>query len=121
MDLSIVLIVVGIGSFIVWFLDSGIYHIFDLISHILFLLAFSLLYNPIPVGRFAATPGKRALKLRVVRSNGSRVGYRRALVRELAKFGPLLTVNAVVMAFRSDRRGLHDLLADTVVVRLDGQ
>ena len=99
----------------------GFYSLLGNLELILSFLVFSIVYNPILVGVFTTTPGKRALKLRVVRSDGSRVGFSRAFLRELAKFGPMLLVNAFVMAFRSDRRGLHDLLADTVVVRRDGR
>ena len=109
LDLAALLLVAGVVLFNV----LGVAIIFSL-------LVFSPIYSTILVGRFATTLGKSALKLRVVRSDGSRVGYGRAFLRELAKFGPLLLVSAVVMAFRADRRGLHDLLADTVVVRRDG-
>ncbi len=120
LDFLLLLIVVEIAFRIALYGGLGYYSLLNLQDLVLFLLAFSLVYNPLLVGIFATTPGKRALKLRVIMSDGSRVGFRRALLRELAKFGPMLLVNAVVMASRADRRGLHDLLADTVVVRREG-
>ena len=48
--------------------------------------------------------------------DGSRVGYRRSLLRELAKFPPLLVISAFMIVFRRDRLGLHDLISDTMVI-----
>jgi uncharacterized RDD family membrane protein YckC len=59
------------------------------------------------------TVGKRLLGLRVIRTDGSRPGFKWAALRTL-----LLV--CVVPACLSDRdlRGLHDRAADTIVVRL---
>ena len=60
--------------------------------------------------------GKRAMGTYVLVFDGSRVGYRRALLRELAKFPPLLVISAFMIVFRRDRLGLHDLISDTAVI-----
>ena len=69
-------------------------------------------------GPWQATPGKRALRLRVHTLDGSRVGYARALARHLggALSWALLNLGHVIVALRSDRRALHDLLAGTQVL-----
>ncbi len=80
----------------------------------------ALLYDTLLIGYLATTAGKRAFGLYVVRSDGSRVGFGRALARHL-----LTAISAnftfgfifLVVAIRQDRRGLHDLLCDTVVIR----
>ena len=91
------------------------------VQHLIVLLStFTLAYGVILVSASGTTAGKRAMNWRVVRTDGSRVGLLRAFVRELAKFGPMLLVSTVFVAFRTDRRGLHDLLADTVVIRREG-
>ena len=62
------------------------------------------------------SPGKRLLGLYVLRPNGSRVGLGRMLFRSMIAaltFG----IGPSMIGFRQDKRGLHDLLADTVVVR----
>jgi RDD family len=59
------------------------------------------------------TVGKRLLGIRVIRTNGGRVGFRWAAVRTLL----LLTVVPPLLTDR-DLRGLHDRASDTVVVRL---
>lgn len=74
------------------------------------------------------TIGKLLLGVEVVRfSDGSRAGFLRAFVlRSLLFFiiliflpivGPLLLLADSLMIFRQDRRCLHDLVADTRVVR----
>ena len=59
------------------------------------------------------TVGKRLLGIRVIRTNGGRVGFGWSLVRTAI----LLTVVPPLLTAR-DLRGLHDRAADTIVVRL---
>ena len=83
------------------------------------LIALNVLYGTLLVGTFATTTGKLMLQTDVLRSDGSRVGYSRALIRELAKIlsGIMLGIGFLMIAFRSDKRGLHDLISDTMVIR----
>ena len=117
LDLLLVLVITEIGILV--YESTGLPGGKSLnVQHLIVLLStFTLAYGVILVSASGTTAGKRAMNWRVVRTDGSRVSFRRAFLRELVKFGPMLVVNAVVMAFRADRRGLHDLLADTVVVR----
>ena len=86
----------------------------------LFIIAVSLSYSTLLVGIWGATLGKRVLGLRIVRLDGSPVGIPRALRRELATILSefLLLGGYLMVAFRSDKRALHDLIAGTVVVRV---
>jgi uncharacterized RDD family membrane protein YckC len=59
------------------------------------------------------TVGKRLLGIRVIRTDGSLVGFRWALVRTVL----LLTV-VLPLLTDYDRQGVHDRAADTIVVRL---
>lgn len=59
------------------------------------------------------TPGKRLLRLRVVRLNGGRAGVLPVLIRTVLL---LLVVPAAV--WDRDTRGLHDKAAGTVEVRM---
>ena len=66
------------------------------------------------------TAGKRLFGLYVVRTNGSRVGFVRALGRFIisaVSANLLLGIPFLVILFRSDRRGVHDLICGTVVIR----
>ena len=69
-------------------------------------------------GSIGATVGKLMLGARVVRMDGSSLGYGRAALRFLAETLSWLTlgIGFLLIGFRSDRRALHDLLAGTQVV-----
>ena len=83
-------------------------------------LFLTMAYDTALITYFATTVGKRAFGLYVVRTDGSRVGFVRALARHLlTAVSANLTLGFVflVVLFREDRRGLHDLICDTVVIR----
>ncbi len=71
------------------------------------------------LGRFAATPGKMALGLKVIRSDGTQVTYLRALGRHFAEMlsGIILLIGYIMAAFDIEKRTLHDRICDTRVVR----
>jgi len=77
-----------------------------------------LLYDVILNGRFGATIGKMIIRARIVRLDGAPIGYNRALLRWFAaRISELLFFTGYfLIAFRSDKRALHDLLAGTKVV-----
>jgi uncharacterized RDD family membrane protein YckC/ribosomal protein L40E len=78
----------------------------------------AVLYYTLTVSIWSTTIGKRIVGIYVLRPNGSRVGVGRAFARYLAgNLSALLFFAGYLMvAFRSDKRGLHDLICDTVVV-----
>lgn len=67
------------------------------------------------------SPGKRLLKIRVVRSDGSPVGFYESAVRNLVRpvdFLPALYMTGLVaMLFDAKHRRLGDLVAGTVIIR----
>jgi uncharacterized RDD family membrane protein YckC len=67
------------------------------------------------------TPGKRVLRIRVVREDGSPVGFLESAVRNLCRavdFLPVLyATGCITMLLDSRHRRLGDLLAGTVLVR----
>jgi uncharacterized RDD family membrane protein YckC len=71
------------------------------------------------LGKFAATPGKMACKIKVVRSDGEPIGYGRALGRHFAKWisWTIFCIGFLMAAFDDQRRTLHDRICDTRVVR----
>ena len=84
------------------------------------LIVVTLIYDTALITLWATTVGKRAFGMYVVRSNGSRIGLGRALARHLlTALSANLTLGFIflVVVFRADRRGLHDLICDTVVIR----
>jgi uncharacterized RDD family membrane protein YckC len=89
----------------------GLYFIFILLLHLSYYVFF--------VGRYGATPGKMALKLKIVRSDLSKVTYLRALGRYFAQglSGLLLYIGYIMAGFDSEKRALHDYICDTRVIK----
>ena len=82
-------------------------------------VALNAMYSTVLVWIWSATVGKLIFGLQVVRADGSKVGFGRALARFFCYFLSLLTlgIGFLMIAFRQDKRGLHDLICDTIVVR----
>ena len=71
------------------------------------------------VGKFAATPGKMACKLKIVVEDGNRLSYLRAFGRHFAKYlsAMILAIGYIMAAFDDQKRTLHDRICETRVVR----
>jgi uncharacterized RDD family membrane protein YckC len=71
------------------------------------------------LGKYGATPGKMACKIKVVRSDGEPLTYGRALGRHFATglSWMILCIGFLMAAFDDQRRTLHDRICDTRVVR----
>lgn len=82
---------------------------------------FPLAYNTWFIGRFAATPGKLAVGIRVARPDGTRVTYARALGRHFAEMLTGLTclIGYLLPLFDARQRALHDFICDTRVFLRD--
>lgn len=81
--------------------------------------AFNIGYAPILLGIWSTTVGKRAFNMYVLKLDGTPVGFWRAFGREVAKIISAIPLLAGfwMVAFRDDKRALHDLIAGTVVVQ----
>ena len=84
-------------------------------------IAVMLGYTVFFLGRFGATPGKMACKLKVIRSDGSAITYGRAVGRYFAEMlsGLILYIGYLMAAFDDQRRTLHDRIADTRVIQAE--
>jgi uncharacterized RDD family membrane protein YckC len=62
-----------------------------------------------------------ALRLRIVRANGDKVTYGRACGRYFGKLLSSVTflIGYIMAAFDEEKRGLHDRICDTRVIRLN--
>jgi uncharacterized RDD family membrane protein YckC len=80
----------------------------------------SCAYEAFFVYQFAATPGKMALGLKVVRADGARVGLGRAIGRYFAKMlsAIILMIGYIIAGFDHQKRALHDMICDTRVIRV---
>lgn len=87
----------------------------------LFGAVLSISYAVFFTGYCGQTPGKMALRIKVIRSDGSPINYARAALREVpGKFisSILFGIGYLMVAFDSRKQGLHDKIADTYVVKL---
>jgi uncharacterized RDD family membrane protein YckC len=78
----------------------------------------SIAYSVYFVGKHGATPGKMVLHLKIVRPDGGKVTYGRALGRLFAELlsGLILYIGYIMAAFDEEHRSLHDRICDTRVV-----
>jgi len=85
----------------------------------LFQLALAAAYTTFFVGKFGATPGKMALNLQIVTSDGGEVSYARALGRYFAEWlsGITLTIGYLMSIWDDEKRTLHDRICDTRVIK----
>lgn len=85
---------------------------------ILVQIVVGIAYNVFFVGKYAATPGKMACGIRIVRPEGSRLTYGRATGRYFAEWvsGMTLFIGYIMAAFDEEKQALHDRIADTRVV-----
>jgi uncharacterized RDD family membrane protein YckC len=81
-------------------------------------LAIGVTYETVMIGKYGATLGKMACKIRVVTADGGRVSYLRAFGRYFAKILSYLIclIGYIMAAFDSEKRALHDHICSTRVV-----
>jgi len=82
-------------------------------------LGVGISYETFLVGKYGATFGKMALKLKVVTADGQRISYARAFGRYFAKMLSGLTclIGFIIAAFDNpQRRALHDYICNTRVI-----
>lgn len=80
--------------------------------------AIGVAYTVFFLGRFGATPGKMACKIKVVRADGSPITYGRAFGRYFAEMlsGAIFYIGYFMAAFDEEKRTLHDRICDTRVI-----
>ncbi|WP_035058273.1 RDD family protein [Andreprevotia chitinilytica] len=83
-------------------------------------------YNFVLIHRGGQTIGKKILKIRIVRTDGSRCGIRRfvfirhlpvALLGAIPFIGAIISLLDPLLIFRQSRRCLHDEIAGTIVIK----
>jgi len=84
--------------------------------------AIGVTYSTLFMGALGAVPGMMACGLKVVRPDGSPIGYGRAFARYFAAFlsGLILGIGYLLIAFDSEKRALHDMICDTRVIKTRG-
>lgn len=87
----------------------------------LFGTVLSMAYYVFFTGYSGQTPGKMAVRVKVIRTDGVDIGFGRAFFREvLGKFvsGIILGIGYLMVAFDAQKQGLHDKIANTYVIKL---
>ena len=76
-------------------------------------------YESLFVYKLGATPGKIIFGLRVVRPDGGPISLGRSIGRYFAKMlsGIILGIGYIMAGFDAEKRALHDMLADTRVIK----
>ena len=66
-----------------------------------------------------ATVGKMAMGLRVVSNDGKRISFMNATGRYFAKIlsAMIFCIGFIMIAFTDRKRGLHDMIASTLVIK----
>ena len=79
-----------------------------------------IVYETWLVSKYGATLGKMAVGLRVVRPDGSPITYMQAFARYWAKVlsGMLFGIGFFIAVFDPEKRGLHDRICETRVIRI---
>lgn len=93
---------------------SSIIRILVVISY----YVFSILYFATFYSLVSYTPGKYLLGLRVVRTDGFRLGFWRSVVRGIGYYlsALILFMGFIWIIFDKNRQGLHDKIVGTVVI-----
>lgn len=81
----------------------------------------SMSYYVFFTGYCGQTPGKMAVRVKVIRTDGHEISFGRSFFREiLGKFvsSIILGIGYLMVAFDSQKQGLHDKIADTYVIKL---
>jgi uncharacterized RDD family membrane protein YckC len=99
--------------------DSRIWSIMGIL--LLTFLIVTVLYSTISIGIWGRTIGKAVFKLKVVKPDGSHIGIIRAFGRSIAYILNYCTLGLsfIVIALTHKKRGIHDYIADTIVIKTD--
>ncbi|MGD1969606.1 MAG: RDD family protein [Desulfobacterales bacterium] len=121
-------IILGIGSMIIYLPltimgafsleNPAVFVSFQIVATI-FNFALPAAYEIWFVGKYAATPGKMACKIKVVTADAEKISYARSVGRHFAKYisGLILGIGYIMAGFDEQKRSLHDRICDTRVIK----
>ncbi|MEM7109739.1 MAG: RDD family protein [Bacteroidota bacterium] len=94
---------------------TGIFATVGLIIQIIYILYFALMES----SKFQGTVGKMVVGIKVTDSNGGRVSFGSAFIRNLGKILSqiIIYIGFLMAAFTEKKQGLHDMIANTLVLR----
>jgi Predicted membrane protein/domain len=82
-------------------------------------IGLGLIYSLFFVRKYQATPGKMAMGLKLVRSDGSHLSKGRIIGRHFGEMlsQMILNIGYIIAAFDSEKKSLHDMICDTRVIK----
>lgn len=103
--------------FFAWAVDAVILGILSVVLNLL-MIPIAIAYGVVPPVMWGGTPGKLLLGLRIVKPDGSPIGYKESVIRWLATAlsGLILGIGYLMIAWDPERRALHDRIAGTRVI-----
>ena len=95
-------------------------HLVATVLLVILQMTFTLGYGTFFVGKYGATPGKMACKLKVVREDGSPVGFGLAFGRLWAEMvsAIILYIGYMMAGWDPEKRALHDRICSTRVIHV---
>ncbi|MBA4058441.1 MAG: RDD family protein [Marivirga sp.] len=89
------------------------------ITQVVFLIIQTLYYSLMESSNYQASVGKMVLGLKVIDINGNKLDFTKALVRNLSKIisSFILLIGYLMAAFTEKKQALHDMIANTLVVK----
>lgn len=93
----------------------------DVLVQMVFQIVYFVVYGAYSIfftGKYGATPGKMACKIKVVDATGAQIGYQRATGRFFAEIlsGLIFYIGYIMVAFDDQKRALHDRICNTRVI-----
>lgn len=89
------------------------------VAQVVFLAIQTLYYALFESSKYQASVGKIVLGLKVTDTNGDKLDFTKALVRNLCKIisSMILLIGYLMAAFTDKKQALHDMIAGTLVVK----
>jgi uncharacterized RDD family membrane protein YckC len=89
------------------------------VAQIVFIVIQTLYYSLMESSNYQASVGKMVLGLKVTDINGAKLDFTKALVRNLCKIisSMILLIGYLMAAFTEKKQALHDMIANTLVVK----
>jgi uncharacterized RDD family membrane protein YckC len=123
-NMLLALVLLGSANFFTYKLDPnsaagiGVYLLFQGMS-MLVGLALGITYSVYFIRRYQATPGKLAMGLKLVRSDGANLTVGRIIGRYFAEMISLMVlyIGYIMAGFDQEKKSLHDLICDTRVIK----
>lgn len=89
------------------------------VAQVVFIVIQTLYYSLMESSNYQASIGKMVLGLKVTDINGNKLDFSKALVRNLCKIisSMILLIGYLMAAFTEKKQALHDMIANTLVVK----